>query len=531
MVRHRTLIGFIFLTTIAVSFLLHVFFGPVFITAIYVHLYISLISGLMYLLLGGYADLRAAYGQLSNSSNLKLQRILVSVLAVGCFFTLFYILSTRLFFQIDLTEEGVNTLSNQSVEVLSRIDKPVVARYFARGASGNKADIELLRRYSAYSINFSFVEHDLDKDRPLADALGVKELNSVYLGFEDEKISKESQTARGLLEAGGLTEEKITNALLRLVRVIKPIAYFSKGHGEGSILEETDAGFSFLKEAFISDGFIVQELDYELLPTISPDKSLVVYLSCPKDLLPREQEFLQQYLKKGGSLLALLEPRQESNLLGVLSGYGFILGKDTIVGEERYTNGGASLGVQPIISHFSDHPALKDFSKSIVVSAAMSIRKKADADQVTEIAYTDENTWAETNLTSLYSKTPEAKKDQSDILGPVSVSAVFDAARVDPQGSYKEYFGKNRIAIIGDLDFAANVNLFQLFNRDYVLNVANWLVGEAEYVSIRAGTIRKSKKIISEEEYSKIFLFAGLFLPEVILIFGFYLYKKKNTLV
>ena len=519
---------FVFLLTLFVSSALYLLFGLVFKKAILFHLALSLISLMFCIVLGGVRQLSNAFSELKGHGSIKLQRILTSVLSLLCFLLLFYLIQTRYFYQIDLTEESVNTLSEQSHEVLAKLNKPIVAKYFMRGAGSLKGDQELLKRYNSYSKKFLVTSHDLDKDRPLADALGIKELNSVYLGYEDEVVNPDKQAAKGIIESGGLSEEKITNALLKLVRAVKPVVYFSKGHGEGSILDEADSGFSFLKDAFESDGFIVQELDYEVLAQKPAEKSLVVFLSCPKDLLPREYENLRTYVNSGGGILALLEPRQSSNLNTFFSEYGFLLGNDTIVGEERYTNGGAALGVQPIISKFSDHPSLRGFSKSIVVSAAMSVRKKADADHLLEIAFTDENTWAETNLKNLYSKTPEAKKEESDLVGPVSMSAVSDGSLIDMNSSFKDRKSKSRIAVIGDLDLVANVNLYQLFNRDYILNIANWIVGEEEHISIRTGTIRKSKKIISEDEYSKIFLVAGLLLPEVILILGYFILRRKE---
>ena len=208
--------------------------------------------------------------------------------------------------------------------------------------------------------------------------------------------------------------------------------------------------------------------------------------------------------------------------LRAVSSLGFEIGNDTIVGLEKFTTAAASLGVQPVISQYADHPSLKNFEKSIIVSAAVSVRKKAAADSLTEIAYTAEDTWAESNLKDLYSKTPTAVKDQDDLFGPVSIAAVSDLKLPgDASSSISQ-----RLVVVGDLDFSANVNLYQLFNRDFILNLMNWVVGDEENISIRAGSLTKSMKIISENEYSSIFLWTGLVLPELILFFGFYSWQK-----
>lgn len=501
--------GYLFLIFAFVSVFLFLLFDTYFKVALYSHVAICLICLVMFLVGGGVARVSSS---LRGGGKGKIERLLYCFLLVLLFFVSFYIAKTKLPFQFDLTENKAYTLSSQTTEILSKANKAIKAQYFLRGLSKTKHDLDLLSRYKAKSSNFLVSQHDLDKERPLAESLGIKELNSLYLSYGEESNAK---VKTGVIVSGGLSEEKITNALLKLTRVSKPTIYFASGHGEGSIEDKDEAGFSFVKEAFEADGFIVENADLTKASTYSPKHSAIGFLSIQKDLSPLELEQLKLYLSKGGALFVLIEPKRQSNLLDLLSSYGFIIGNDTIVGLEKFTTGSAALGVQPVISKYANHKSLNNFDKNIVVSAAASIRKKATADQITELAFTDDDTWAETSLNELYSKTPTAKKEANDISGPVSIAAAYDSSL-------------NRMVVVGDLDFSANVNLYQLFNRDFLLNLANWVVGDEEYVSIRSGTIRKSKKVIGEEEYSNIFLWTGVILPELILLFGICYYTRKH---
>ncbi len=519
--QNSNIFAFISLIAAFIAFGLFLFFGMLFQTAIFVHLGLAVLAFLGFAVSGGISRLfsskvrRNSAGEVLKKEYSSALRLSYSVLTVFCFGLCFYIIQTRFPFQIDTTKENVYTLSEQTRSLLSKTQKDLKARYFLRGLNSVKADIEILKRYNNFSKNFLVTQHDLDKERPLADSLGINAINSLFLSLGEDD-------AKGVVISGGLTEEKITNAILKLTRAIKPTAYFTRGHGEGDFEDETEGGFSLLKESLESDGFNVQPIDLSVAGEVQVKNSVIVFLSPSRDLFPLELAQLKEYVSKGGNIFVFAEPRIRTNLIDYVSSLGFEIGNDTIVGLEKFTTAAASLGVQPVISQYADHPSLKNFEKSIIVSAAVSVRKKAAADSLTEIAYTAEDTWAESNLKDLYSKTPTAVKDQDDLFGPVSIAAVSDLKLPgDASSSISQ-----RIVVVGDLDFSANVNLYQLFNRDFILNLMNWVVGDEENISIRAGSLTKSMKIISENEYSSIFLWTGLVLPELILFFGFYSWQK-----
>ncbi len=117
----------------------------------------------------------------------------------------------------------------------------------------------------------------------------------------------------------------------------------------------------------------------------------------------------------------------------------------------------------------------------------------------------------------LFSDEPQAQKDDTDLPGPVpiAVAATKKVVSKDPAGE-KE----SRIVAIGDVDFAANIAISDLYNRDFLLNSVNWLVGVEDGVVVRARTMRESRESISNTQFSEMYLITVIAVPEIFLLVG-----------
>jgi ABC-type uncharacterized transport system involved in gliding motility auxiliary subunit len=407
---------------------------------------------------------------------------------------------------IDVTEEKVYSLSSHTLKVLNDLSDPVYVKVFSLGGEPPEKLRILLDRYARSSSDFRWNAFDPDTHRTLVEKLGVQEKDTLYFSFEDAESD-----AKGILLSRNIDEEGITNALTRLVRGKDTIVYVPQSHGEGSLSLDTEAGFSFLRESVSGEGYTVSELDLISVDEIPVKNSVLLILAPQKSYLPGEKEKVQEFIRAGGNVLFLLEPLYVHLLQGLIEPLGIVPGADVIVDKEAFTFKDGVMGVQPLVDTFSGHHSVKDFGKTIILSTASSVRKLGDADQVTEIAFTSETSWAETDLESLYSDTPTAEKTDDDIPGPVSVAAVYE-------NSHEA--GDQRIMVIGDTDFVSNIHIRQLFNRDFFLNALNWVAGEEEVVKIRAGTLRRSREVISPAQFTSIFTFAGILIPELILLLG-----------
>ncbi len=234
-------------------------------------------------------------------------------------------------------------------------------------------------------------------------------------------------------------------------------------------------------------------------------------------------------------MVLLHEPRTSSAIRDLVEHLGIRPGSDVVVDQELRVFGEAGLGVQPVVTAYGEHEITKGFAQGTVFSTVSSVRRGDNVPkgaEVAELAFTGPNSWAETNLELLYSEEPRAayESERGDIKGPVSIAAAFEGrvskvsdsapkqVEMDAAPDWKQ--PKSRVVVIGDFDFIANINIRQLFNRDFFLNALNWAMGEAEGVTIRPRTMKESRTIIPERQLLSLFLFSAVLVPEILLIVG-----------
>ena len=108
---------------------------------------------------------------------------------------------------------------------------------------------EILHRYQRVKadFNFSLINPDLDPD--LAKADNITRYGQTILKYRQKNEIIDS-----------LSEQNISNALLRLSREHKPTIYFLTGHGERNPTDISPLGYNTLSSQLVSQGFELQSL-------------------------------------------------------------------------------------------------------------------------------------------------------------------------------------------------------------------------------------------------------------------------------
>ena len=87
-----------------------------------------------------------------------------------------------------------------------------------------------------------------------------------------------------------------------------------------------------------------------------------------------------------------------------------------------------------------------------------------------------------------------------------------------------------RMVVVGDSDFAINANLDVLFNREFLVNVFEWLVGRDELIGEGPRGYRPSRLDITESDFRALFRFCVLLLPELLIILGLVIRSRRRAL-
>ncbi|MBI5179075.1 MAG: GldG family protein [Nitrospinae bacterium] len=426
-------------------------------------------------------------------------------------FALVNYLSAKHYHRFDLTATGRHSLAPQTEKLLGRLPYGVKAIAFIKDDDAERAKPKrMLEQYGYHGKNFSWEFADPDKQPNLARENGVTQYNTlVLLGREGRK---ETIT-------GELNEEKLTNALTRLISTRPHAVYFTTGHGEKNIASSEPAGYSTVQQALKDQNYTVEEL--LLIAGAVPEKASAVVVAGPqKDFAETELNRLSEYLNNGGKVLFLVDPFTIKSTADWLAKYGIRPQNDVIVDKNSRLMGGDVLA--PAVVNYQEHAITHGFRLMTFFPLARSLKTENGA---VAIATTQPGTWGETNEAALKKGTVEFNEKQ-DLQGPLTIAAVREMPALPASGAPQP--PKGALVVVGDADFAANGYLNIGGNRELFLNAVNWLSAEEDRISIGSRSAEMDPLIFSMAQLSIISLVSVLGFPAVALVAGLWVNLRRR---
>ncbi|HUA35384.1 MAG TPA: Gldg family protein [Candidatus Binataceae bacterium] len=485
----------------------------------------NVVAGVFALILwimSSYSDLASLAG--SRSTRYGLNALLYSIVFILILCAINYLGSLH-HSRIDLTSEKVYSLSSQSVSVVKNLQKPLkLYGFFQGGESPQARDIYDMYAYASPKVTFEMV--DPDKHPELAERYKVSVMGTTHLQYGGDEGDGTNVT--------DLSEEALTNAIVRVTRSTKKVIAFLDGHGEADIDSNDDpTGYGSIRKDLEGEGYEVRKLLLASQPKVADDINLLAIAGPVKPLLPHEIDALTEYLKRGGRVLVTLRPQRpdqpidETALIKLLGDWGVTVDNDIIVDQVVRLFAGPELGLNPMVHSYGVHPITKDFTQQTVFPMARSIgaqSKLPDGLTVTSLAKTSDSSWGETDLDTLF-RQQKAQLDAKDIRGPLTVAEAVEAD-LDAMKAGK---GDAKIVVIGSTDFANNQYGTTFYNRDFFINSTDWLSGEENQISIRPRSIRASRFRLTVDQFAIVFALAVLLLPELLLIAGIAVWWERRN--
>jgi ABC-type uncharacterized transport system involved in gliding motility auxiliary subunit len=425
--------------------------------------------------------------------------------------------------RFDWSEAKVHSLSDQSHKVLGGLESEVHAVAFF-----SPLDLEpvrqLLDRYDYASDRFR-VEYVDPSERP--DLLERYQVTPENLGQGLVRIALGEDS----VEVAEPSEEKITNAMVKLSRRGEKRVYFLEGHNEhaieGEAANEKEA-YARASEALRNENYQVSTLLLAAKGEVPEDADVVVAAGATRPLLEPEHAALERYLRRGGALLVLIDPRAKTDLVDRVRDWGVDLGDDVVVDRKLALFGRATT---PFAGEYApDHDITKDLRETTLFHMARSVRGGGEGSgEFTEIVFTGEDSWAERDLQQFFAE-GRAELGPEDLAGPVPIAVAgrpdlesADAEPPAPEGgdaSEEPEPAEPRLVVFGDSDFASNELIEAYRNRDLFVNSVNWLLGDVEAISIRPSRSRASRFQLSTQQFMTIRSLSLFVLPEVIAVLG-----------
>lgn len=435
---------------------------------------------------------------MKNRSISYINRFVITFLLLGILVSV-QLIAYRQEIRWDFTESGRYSLSGQSRDVLAMLEAPLTAvGFYGEADSGVSAVQELFREYALVYPLFRYRIVNPAKNPDMTQQYQVKSHGTIVLEYRGQRR-----------KVVGADEERLTNGIYQLVDSRRKSIYFTQGHGE----KGKNHGGGQLWQALEGEYYQVAPLSLIETSQIPEDASCVVIAGPRSAFFQKEIDQLDSYMRRGGSVVVLLDPYHDSGLNNFLLTYGIVLRQMSIVDKiAKLPNGG---DLFPAVSRYSSHSITRHLSKSTFFPVAHPLEiidplpQTHTADMLIQ---TEISAWAESDRQSLIDKNTDFNPEK-DIPGPLNIGITVKI-------SHKDNTEISRLAVFGDSDFVGDSYLFMAGNRDLALNTVAWAAEREGHIKIRSREWGFTPVILSQTQQRTILWLSLCLMPGIVLIAG-----------
>lgn len=501
----------------------------------------------------------------------KTQTLIRVALILGILIVLNFI-SVRLFGRLDLTSQGVYTLSDASKKLVGSLDDRVTVKaYFTEDLpapynNNRRAVLDILNDYKAYSggnLQYEFINPQGEKGEQDAQQQGISpvqvqvvnedklEVKRGYLGlvmmYEDRK-----ETLPVIQNLSSL-EYDMSSALKRLTNRTKKKIGFTTGHGETEM-----SGMRQISQV-IAQQYEITPVDLSKGEPVPADIS-ALFLIAPSGRFQDSAKYqLDQYLMRGGKIAFLLN-RVNANLqmrMGqpvdtglddLLERYGVRVNPD-LVRDAQCANisvmqqqGSFTFQSQvpfpyiPVASNFNTaNPLVKDL-QSVILHFTSSIDTSGAASKGLREEVLVRSSKQSGRQTGFFMIDPFQRYAPADL----AENGIPLAVHVE--GSFKSFFvGKQpasavtaspetRLIVVGDGDFMKDDFVGNRGNVTFFANMVDYLADDAGLITIRSKNVSAPPLDQVSDGTKKVLKYSNLLGPPLMIVaYGLFRCRRRVT--
>ncbi len=477
-------------------------------------------------------------------------------------------ISSKMYFRLDFTEDQRYTLSDATTDVLSDLEDVITVKaYFSEDLPAqlisNRQDFEdLLLEYenrSGGNVVYEFISPNENEEKE-AEAqqngiqpviINVSEKDQVqqlkaYMGAV--LMMDDRQEVIPLVQPGVSMEYDLTTSIKKLAVVSKPKLAVLQGHGEPTLQEipQLAQQLSVLYE--------VEPVDLAQALEITADYKAVAWINPSDTIAPANLAKLDKYLENGGNMFVAysnmsndlssgyLTKGPNIGIEGWLAAKGVRMGSQYVVDDnagsvsvqQRVSFGVMSQRIKfpyfPVLTNFPDHSITSGLETLMLPMVSNLTVMSRDSSLVA-------TTLLETSEMSGLAPTPvmidvNKKWGRGDFTqGPQTLAVALEGALVGNQTS--------RLLVVANGQFVINGNPPQQISQDnvnFASNSIDWLADDTGLIDLRTKGIT-SRPLETVEDSTREMLKWGNLLIPILLVFVYafirrqlYLKKKQGWL-
>jgi ABC-type uncharacterized transport system involved in gliding motility auxiliary subunit len=412
----------------------------------------------------------------------------------------------------DFTANKQFTLSEQTNKTVRNLKGDVYLTYFDNARNFQTAR-DLLDRYANLSHKLHVAYVDPEKKPEIAKSEGFRSEGSVIV-----------RTGAKTEEAGSLSEETVTNAIIRSLKTSQKTVCFVAGSGESATDDQDRGGASLAKEQLEKGTYKTQTVNLLVNPQIPSDCAALIIAGPKRDYVDAVIASLKSYVENGGHVLFSLAPVIPSsrpspdqnaatpNLNKLVADWGITPAGNIVIDPRSALTGfseAAPLGVkyesQPIVRDLGGIATLFPIAQSLTVggSAEKLISSSDSSMAVTKIG------------------AGGGIDQDSATKGPLVLAAVDTIGSGGKQG---------RIVVVGSAIWMSNqgIGISQVGNRDLFLNMINWLTADEDLISIRPKEPEDRRIAVTGPQLRMIFAVVLILFPLLAIGSGIAMWVKRR---
>lgn len=241
---------------------------------------------------------------------------------------------------IDLTPDGLHSLTDESKEIISSIPKEEKFKIYLFDYDDDTAIVDMARQYERINDSISVEIVDMEERPDLVSKYKVESGNGAIViaaGDKQKTFSYYDLYTQDYTtgESVDITEQRFTNGIVALSSKGKiTTLYALTGHGELSMSKD----MTLFKTGLELANYEVKDLDL-LTATNVPEDCMTLIISSPKkDFTEFETNAIKEYIKRGGEILWYCNPYSSEgetpNINSILDSYGVKVRQDGFMLEQ-----------------------------------------------------------------------------------------------------------------------------------------------------------------------------------------------------
>ena len=422
--------------------------------------------------------------------------------------------------EADFTHNKIHTYSDQSEKVLQSLQSELKAEFYGEFAAKENFQ-PLFENYKKLSPLFKFEFIDPTKEPTRTKAAGITKMNTLLLSYQGRSIKLD-----------GLSEEKVTNAIIKIEKDHQSVVCILVGHGETSVEDVTQTGMQSLKKALEDQSYVVNEISFPQQAAIPSNCNSILMMGVHGTFFPNEIKTLSAYLNSGGrAVIALDTVLNKKEALSkefhdLLIPWGIDIKEGLIVDPETRKMG-VDASLVMINTYNPRHPITKDSVQPSYFPFVRPVDFTPQAPagfKIFPLAKTNEQAWAETDLNSFIKGKAEYNVG-ADIKGPLSIAVAASGKMSNSNAAHR-----TRVVVFGSSQFVDNQYSRIGGNLDFFMNSVSWILEDESLISIRTKEDDNGRVELSQKAGTLIFWLTVVIFPIAVGLFGVLIWLQRKRM-